>query len=360
MLIFNKWMSIGMLSMISSAAALAQSPVAAATASYPTPKESVWVAKDFKFHTGVVFPELKISYTTVGEPNGIPVLFLHGTSGSGSSLIKPGFANELFGPGQVLDATKYFVILPDAIGTGKSTKPSDGMKASFPLYNYDDMVTAQYRLVTEGLGLKHLRLVMGNSMGGMQTWLWGIKYPDFMDAIAPMASMPIEMSGRNWLMRRMITDSIRQDPLWNNGNYTTQPPSAKFAITYFQMATSGGTQGLYALAPTREKADQLIAARMNAPFTGDANDLLYQWDSSRDYNPSADLEKILVPVLVINSADDERNPSELGLDAALKRIKNVRLHLIPASSQTSGHGTTAQAKWWKKELAEFLNTSTKP
>ena len=326
---------------------------------YPTPKEAVWTAKTFKFHTGETIENLKLGYTTVGDAKGIPVLFLHGTGGSGSGLIKPGFADELFGPGQALDASKYFVIMPDAIGTGQSSKPSDGLKAKFPLYNYDDMVLGQYRLITEGLGLKHLRLVMGNSMGGMQTWLWGIKYPDFMDALAPMASLPIEMSGRNWIMRRMLTDSIRQDPLWKNGDYTQQPPSAQFAITNFQFAMSGGNQGLYALAPTRAAADKLIAARMNVPFTGDANDLLYQWDSSRDYNPSADLEKIVAPVLMINSADDERNPPELGLDEQLKRIKNAKLHLIPASAKTSGHGTTGQARWWKNELSDFLKSIPK-
>lgn len=341
-----------MSSLLPSSAALA----ADNSNTYSAPKQLVWVAKDFKFHTGDIFPELRISYTTVGNPSGQPVLFLHGTAGSGSGLIKPGFADELFGAGQAFDASKYYVIMPDAIGTGKSSKPSDGLRAKFPLYNYDDMVQAQYRLVTEGLGIKHLRLVMGNSMGGMQTWLWGIKYPDFMDGLAPMASLPIEMSGRNWLMRRMLTDSIRQDPLWQNGNYTTQPPSAKFATIYFQMATSGGNQGLYKIASSRKAADELIEARMKAPFTADANDLLYQWDSSRDYNPSADLEKIVAPVLVINSADDERNPPELGLIQQLQRIKNVKLHMIPASAETSGHGTTGQARWWKDEVALFLKT----
>ena len=323
---------------------------------YPTPKEAIWVAKSFTFHGGETLENIKLAYTTIGDPQGIPVLFLHGTAGSGSGLIKAGFADELFGPRQALDASKYFVIMPDAIGTGKSTKPSDGLRAKFPLYNYDDMVLGQYRLITEGLGIKHLRLVMGNSMGGMQTWLWGIKYPNFMDALAPMASLPIEMSGRNWILRRMLTDSIRQDPLWLNGNYTTQPPSAKFASIYFQFATSGGNQGLYSIASTRAAADKLIEDRMRAPFTGDANDLLYQWDSSRDYNPSADLEKITAPIIVINSADDERNPPELGLADQLKRLRSVKLHLIPASAKTSGHGTTGQAKWWENELAAFLQT----
>ncbi len=322
---------------------------------YPAPQQSVWIAKDFKFHTGETFPELKIGYTTVGKPSGIPVLILHGTAGTGSGMLNPAFAGELFGPGQPLDAQKYFIILPDSIGMGQSSKPSDGLRAKFPRYNYDDMVQAQYRLITEGLGIAHLRLILGNSMGGMQAWLWGIEYPRFMDAIVPMASTPAQMSGRNWLTRRLILDSIRNDPAWMQGNYTTQPPSLHFATVFFGIATSGGNQALQQAAPTREKADQLLDTRLKATSTADANDNLYQWDASRDYNPSERLEKIKAHVLVINSADDERNPPELGLmEPALKRIPNSQLLLIPASAQTSGHGTTGQAKWWKTELAEFL------
>lgn len=322
---------------------------------YPSQKESVWVAKDFRFHTGEVFPQLNIGYTTIGDPSGQPVLILHGTAGSGNKMLNPTFAGELFGPGQPLDAKKYFIILPDAIGTGNSSKPSDGLRAEFPRYNYDDMVLAQYRLVTEGLGIKHLRLVLGNSMGGMQTWLWGIHYPEFMDALVPMASMPIEMSGRNWMMRRFITESIRRDPEWNNGNYTTQPKSAQFASVFFAIGTSGGHQAWQRLAPTREKADQIVEQRLSAVFSEDANNILYQWESSGDFNPSPNLEKIEAHVLAINSADDERNPQELGvMERELKRIKNARLFLIPASDQTSGHGTTGQAKWWKDELVHFL------
>ena len=194
---------------------------AAMAADYPAPKEGDWIARDFRFHTGEVMPELRLHYTTVGEPSGEPVLILHGTTGSGASMLTPAFAGELFGPGQPLDASKYFIILPDALGAGKSSKPSDGLRAKFPRYNYDDMVAAQYRLVTEGLGVRHLRLVLGNSMGGMHTWMWGVNYPDFMDALVPMASQPTEMSGRNWMMRRLLIDTIRNDPDWNNGNYTT-------------------------------------------------------------------------------------------------------------------------------------------
>ncbi|WP_310645921.1 alpha/beta fold hydrolase [Limnohabitans sp.] len=321
-------------------------------------KEGVWLAKDFRFHTGEVMPELKVGYTTLGDPANEAVVILHGTTGTGTGMLNPAFGGELFGPGQALDASKYFVILPDAIGTGRSSKPSDGLRAKFPRYNYDDMVNAQFRLLTEGLNVKHVRLILGNSMGGMQVWLWGMTHPEFMDVMVPMASMPSEMSGRNWMMRRLIIDSIRNDPEWMGGNYTTQPRSWQFSSVFYATATSGGHQALQRLAPTREKADQLLDQRLKAAFPGDANDHLYQWDSSRDYNPLAHLEKIKATVLAINSADDERNPPELGvMDKVLKRIPNSRLLLIPASDQTAGHGTTGQAKWWKSEVEALLKTA---
>jgi homoserine O-acetyltransferase len=330
----------------------------AQAADYPAPVEADWVAGDFRFHTGEVMPKLRIHYTTIGSPGAPAVLVLHGTAGSGTSMLTPAFAGELFGPGQPLDATKYFIVLPDAIGTGKSSKPSDGLRAAFPKYNYDDMVLAQYRLVTEGLGLKHLRLVIGNSMGGMQTWIWGETYPDFMDALVPMASQPTEMSGRNWLMRRMLIDAIRNDPDWNNGNYTTQPKQLRTANVFFNIATIGGTQAYQKAAPTREKADRLLAERYAAPFNADANDFLFQWESSNDYNPAPGLERIRAALLAINSADDERNPPELGtLERELKRIKGARYHLIPASENTRGHGTTAMAAFWKQQLAELLRAT---
>jgi homoserine O-acetyltransferase len=324
-------------------------------ADYPKPKEGDWVARDFKFHTGEVLPEVKLHYTTVGEPTGEPVLVLHGTGGSAASMLTPAFAGELFGAGQPLDASKYYIILPDALGAGKSTKPSDGLRAKFPQYNYDDMVAAQYRLITEGLGVKHLRLVIGNSMGGMQSWMWGSAYPEFMDALVPMASQPTEMSGRNWMMRRLLVDSVRKDPDWKDGNYTTQPTAFRLANVWFGVATNGGDQAYYKAAPTREKADKLVDDRLAAPFNADANDFLFQWDSSRDYNPAPGLDRIQATVLAINAADDERNPPELGImERELKRIKNARLLLIPASEETRGHGTTASAKWYKKELQELL------
>src|SRR5262245_40391218 len=208
----------------------------ATAADYPAPKQADWVAKDFQFHTGEVMPELRLHYTTVGDPSGEPVLFLHGTAGSGTGMLTPALAGELFGAGQPLDASKYFIILPDAIGAGKSSKPSDGLRTKFPSYNYDDMVAAQYRLVTEGLGIRHLRLVIGNSMGGMHTWIWGTTHPDFMDALVPMASQPTEMASRNWMMRRMLIDAVRNDPDWNGGNYTTQPRALKVANAFFGIA----------------------------------------------------------------------------------------------------------------------------
>jgi homoserine O-acetyltransferase len=328
---------------------------AATAQTYPAPKEGTWIARNFTFHTGQVLPELRLHYRTVGDPSGEPVIVLHGTTGSSASMLTPAYAGELFGPGQPLDASKYYIILPDAIGHGKSSKPSDGMRAEFPRYNYDDMVEAQYRLVTEGLGIRHVRLITGNSMGGMHAWIWGVKYPQFMDALVPMASQPTEMSSRNWMMRRMIIDSIRNDPDWNGGNYTTQPKAFRVANVFFAIATSGGTLAYQKLAPTRELADKLLDARLAQPFDRDANDFLYQWDSSRDHNPSPGLERIEAMVLAINSADDERNPPETGImERALKRVKNARLYLIPASEETRGHGTTAMAKFYKDQIAEVL------
>ena len=263
----------------------------------------------------------------------------------------------MFGAGQPLDASKYFIILPDVIGHGKSSKPSGGLRTKFPRYNYNDMVDATWRLVSEHLGLKRLRLVIGNSMGGMETWIWGTRYPDLMDALVPMASLPTDMSSRNWMLRRLIIDSIRNDPAWNNGNYTAQPKSARFAAVYYNLATNGGNQALQKAAPTRAQADKLLDARLTAPWTADANDSLYQWDSSRDYNPAPGLDKITAHLLAINSADDERNPPENGvLEREIKRVKNGRIFLIPASENTAGHGTTGQAKNWKAQLDAFLQS----
>jgi homoserine O-acetyltransferase/O-succinyltransferase len=322
---------------------------------YEQQKTGVWTLNNFQFHDGTQLPQLNIGFTTLGNPSNPAVLILHGTTGTGQGMLSPAFGGELFGDGQVLDAKKYFIILPDAIGMGQSSKPSDGLHARFPNYNYDDMVKAQYLLVHEGLGIQHLRLIMGNSMGGMHVWLWGIQYPNFADILVPMASSPIEISGRNWMLRRLITDSIRNDPTWLNGEYKQQPKSFQFASVYYSIASNGGSQNLQKLTPTREKADQYLNERLNAKLNADANDHLYQWEASRDFNPSADIEKIKAHVLVINSSDDERNPPELGaVEQAMKRNKNIEYFLIPASDQTQGHGTTGQAKWWKSKLKAVL------
>src|SRR6201747_2405242 len=330
----------------------------AIAAEYPAPKQGDWIAKDFKFHTGEAMPELRLHYTPVGEPTGQPVLVLHGSGGSAASMLTPAFAGELFGPGQPLDASKYYIIIPDGIGHGKSSKPSDGMKTAFPKYNYEDMVDAQYRLVTEGLGIKHLRLVIGNSMGGMHTWDWAVKYPAFMDALVPMASQPTAMAARNWMMRRAMLKTIRNDPDYNGGNYTSQPRMMKYAIAAYRFASAGGTLGYQTLAPTAVKADKMVDEQIATPVTADANDYIYQWEASHDYNPSAGMEQIEATLLAINAADDERNPPETGLtDAAMKRVKNGRLFLIPASAETRGHLTTGNAKFYAKQLQELLHTA---
>jgi homoserine O-acetyltransferase len=327
-------------------------------ADYPAPKQADWIARDFKFHTGEVMPELKLHYTTVGDPSGQPVLVLHGTAGSAASMLTPTFAGELFGPGQPLDATKYFIIIPDSIGHGKSAKPSDALKTAFPKYDYDDMVLAQHRLVAEGLGIRHLRLVIGNSMGGMHAWIWGTRYPGDMDALVPMAAQPTEMSARNWMMRRMLVETVRADPDYKAGNYTAQPGMMKYASVMFGIATAGGTLGYQTLAPTGAAADKMVDDRLKAPFVADANDFIYQWESSRDYNPSAALERIEAAVLAINAADDERNPPETGLmDRAMQRIGNAKMLLIPASAETRGHLTTGSAKFYGQQLQELLQST---
>jgi homoserine O-acetyltransferase len=336
----------------------AMTSFAAAAADYPAPRQGDFVAHDFKFHNGEVMGELRLHYTTVGEATGQPVLVLHGSGGSAATMLTPAFAGELFGPGQPLDAAKYYVIIPDGIGHGKSSRPSDGMKTAFPRYDYDDMVEAQLRLVKEGLGLKHLRLVIGNSMGGMHAWLWAEKYPDLMDAVVPMASQPTAMAARNWMLRRMMIETIRNDPDYNDGNYTRQPRMMKYAVAAYGFATSGGTLAFQNQAPTAEKADHMIDERLAAPFTTDANDFIYQWQASHDYDASAGLSRIEATLLAINSADDERNPPETGVtNEAIKQVKNGRLYLIPASTDTRGHGTTSNARFYKRQLEELLRSA---
>jgi homoserine O-acetyltransferase/O-succinyltransferase len=339
-------------------AAVLLTSVEAMAADYPVPRQGDWIAKDFKFHTGEVMPELKLHYTTVGEPNGQPVLVLHGSGGSAASMLTPTFAGELFGSGQPLDASKYYIIIPDSIGHGQSSKPSDGMKTAFPKYDYNDLVDAQYRLVKEGLGIKHLRLVIGNSMGGMHTWVWGVRYPAFMDALVPMASQPTAMAARNWILRRTMIETIKSDPDYNGGNYTSQPRMMKYAIAAYRFASAGGTLAYQMLAPTAAKADNMVDEQLALPVTADANDYLYQWEASHDYDPSADMEKIEARLLAINAADDERNPAETGVTAAaIKRIRNGSLYLIPASTETRGHLTTGNAKFYTEQLRQLLQTA---
>jgi len=328
--------------------------IAAQAADYPAPKEGDWTAPEFKFHTGEVMP-VKLHYTTIGAPSGEPVLVLHGTGGSAASMLTPAFAGELYGPGQPLDATKYFVIIPDSIGHGKSAKPSDGLRSRFPKYDYADMIEAQHRLLTEHLGVKHLRLVIGNSMGGMESFLWGEMYPQYMDALAPMAAQPTAMASRNWMLRRMMLETIRNDPEYKNGDYTEQPRFLKIASVFFGIATAGGTQNYQKQAPTNALADAVVNKRLAAPFKADANDFLWAWGSSADYDAAPGLGKIEAQVLAINAADDERNPPETGIMVnAMKQVKHGRIYLIPASPETSGHSTTGNAKFYKQQLQEFL------
>ena len=330
-----------------------------------TPAEADFVARDVAFASGERLGEVRLHYATLGSPHrdaagaiDNAVLILHGTGGTGRQFLQLQFADELYGPGQPLDIAKYWIVLPDNIGHGRSSKPSDGMRMGFPKYDYDDMVALQHKLVTEGLGLKRARLIIGQSMGGMHVWIWGTSFPAFADALVPMASQPTAMSSRNWMMRRMIIDTIKNDPDYQGGNYTTPPKAFRSAAVFFAIATNGGTLAWQKRAPTSAAADTLLDAMLLAAPTADANDYLYSWESSRDYDPSSKLNRITASVLVVNAADDERNPPETGLtETAVKRINGVRLLLIPASEDTRGHGTTGMAKFYARELRELLETA---
>jgi homoserine O-acetyltransferase/O-succinyltransferase len=339
----------GLLVSLCAGAAIAQT-------AFPAPKDGAWVAKDFKFSTGETLPELKIAYKTLGDPANPPILVLHGTAGSAASMLTPGFGGQMFGPGQPLDAAKYYVIIPDALGAAGTAKPSDGLKAKFPKYTYDDMVDAQHRLVTEGLGVKRLRLVMGNSMGGMHTWVWGVRYPDMMDALVPMASQPTEMSSRNWMMRRLMIETIKADPDYRDGDYTSQPKMLRIANVFYGTGTNGGDLAYQRLAPTQAAADKLVDDRLKANPPADANDFIWQWASSAGYNPAPKLGQIKAHLLAINSDDDERNPVATGLmTESMKQVRNGRLLILRGTPETAGHGTTGgQAKLYAQELAEFL------
>ena len=337
----------------------------ARAAEYPAPNDDDFIAHKFKFTSGETMPELRLHYRTLGKPvrnaKGVTqnaVVIMHGTTGNGAQFIRPEFAGELFGPGQPLDTTKFFIVLPDDIGHGKSTKPSNGMHAKFPRYGYRDMVEAEYRLLTEGLSVNHARLIMGTSMGGMHTWLWGEIHPEFMDALMPLASLPTQISGRNRAWRRIVIDAIRNDPAWNGGDYKIQPPALRTAAEMLWFM-SGNPILRQKEAPTLAKTDQVLDKFVNDYVqTADANDVLYAVDASRDYDPGPNLEKIRVPLLAINSADDLINPPELViLESEIKRVPNGRAVVLPLSEKTRGHGSHTIAALWKDELVDLLKRS---
>jgi homoserine O-acetyltransferase/O-succinyltransferase len=328
------------------------------SASYPTPVEGDWAIPDFQFHTGEHLRGLRLHYRTIGSPTGEPVLILHGTTGDGARFLASSFADELYGPGQSLDAGKYFIILPDSIGHGKSAKPSDELKGRFPHYNYADMVSAQYRLVSEHLGIRHLRLIIGGSMGGMHAWLWGEMYPDFMDALMPLQCLPVEIAGMNRMLRRVIIDGIRNDPEWRNGEYEKRPTQGLTVAAYGILALFSYTPSIYNSAPTRKDADSLFAQQTRPDARGDANDVLYAFDSATDYDPAPELEKIRARVIAINTADDSVNPPELGvMERMIARVRNGRYVLIPRSGETSGHGSYGRGKLYKTYITDVCALS---
>ncbi|QEH35830.1 Homoserine O-acetyltransferase [Aquisphaera giovannonii] len=331
----------------------------------PRPTEGDFVLRDFRFASGETMPELRIHHRTLGTPRRGPrgtvenaVLILHGTTGSGANFIRPEFSGELFGAGQPLDASRYYIILPDGIGHGGSSKPSDGLHARFPRYGYRDMIAAQHRLLTEGLKVDHLRLVMGTSMGGMHTWLWGQEYPGFMDALLPLASLPAQISGRNRVWRRIVADAIRRDPAWQGGEYRSQPPSLQTAAEML-LFMGGNPADRQREAPTREQADRVIDAYVaRTTRTADANDILYAVESSADYDPAPGLGRIRAPLTAINFEDDLINPPELGiLEREIRRVPKGRAVLVPRSERTHGHGTHTLAAVWKDHLVRLLDES---
>ncbi|MFS2007587.1 alpha/beta fold hydrolase [Duganella sp. CT11-25] len=340
---------------------------AAQAASYPAPVEGDFHLKNFQFASGEKLAELRIHYRTLGTPRrdaqGVvnnAVLITHGTGGTGAQFLRPEFAGELFGPGGLLDAARYYIILTDGIGHGQSSKPSDGLRARFPHYGYNDMVDAQHRLLEEGLGVRHLRLVMGTSMGGMQSWVWGERYPLFMDALMPLASVPTQISGRNRVWRRVVIDAIRNDPEWKGGEYTTQPPSLRVGEEMLYLMGSNTVQRqlqLPTLAAADAALDSYVAAGMQ---TADATDLMYQLRASEDYDPAPALEKIVAPLLAVNSADDLINPPELKiLETEIKRVKRGSAVVLPYTDATRGHGSHTMAALWKQYLQQLLAQSAR-
>lgn len=337
----------------------------AQAAPYPEPVHGDAVFRDFIFSSGEVLPELKIHYFTIGKPERDAagrvtnaVLLLHGTNGQGANFLTEGIAGELFGAGQTLDASRWFLIVPDNIGHGGSSKPSDGLRAKFPRYGYHDMVAGQYRLLTEVLGIDHLRLILGTSMGGMHGWLWAGAYPDFMDAMLPMVCLPVQISGRNRMERRLIVDAIRNDPEWRGGDYQAQPQSLATALR-MTVITGGSAKQYYVEAPTLEATDRLLDRRVRQRMqNADANDLLYAWEASWDYDPAPDLERIRAAVTAVNFEDDARNPPELGiLEREIRRVPGGQAVTIPAGERTRGHVSFHDATLWKEYLAALLRRS---
>ncbi|HEX4784829.1 MAG TPA: alpha/beta fold hydrolase [Candidatus Sulfotelmatobacter sp.] len=330
------------------------------------PTEGDYVSRDFHFKTGETLPELRLHYMTLGKAERDSsgkvtnaVLLLHGTGGTGRQFLSPQFAEVLFGPGQLLDASRYFIILPDNVGHGKSSKPSDGMHAHFPQYDYDDMVAAQHELLEKGLGVNHLRLILGTSMGCMHSWVWGETYPDFMDALMPLACLPVPIAGRNRLWRKMVIEGIRQDPEWKNGDYTTEPRAALQIGADFLLIAGSAPLQMQKNFPTRDAVDKFLDdSTKRITSTLDANDFLYAVSASRNYDPSVQLETIRVPVMFVNSADDFINPPELGIaEGEIKLVPKGRFVLIPVSDQTHGHGTHTWAAVWQQYLKELLQSS---
>ncbi len=340
-----------------------------AQTSYPQPVSSDFTIRNFKFQDGKVLSELRLHYITIGKIHkdnkgnvDNAVLIMHGTTGSSHDFLNERFAGHLFGSGQLLDAAKYFIILTDAIGHGQSSKPSDGLHMNFPKYTYDDMVKADYELITGHLGVNHLRLVMGTSMGAMHTWVWGYTYPDFMDALMPLASLPVEIAGRNRILRKMAIDLIEMDPAWKNGEYAAQQPVIGLtgAISSFVFMVSSPLK-MQERAPTREQSDSMIEKTKRGYLHGfDANNVIYALDASRFYDPSPYLNKIKAPLFAVNSADDEVNPPELGImEREIKKVKKGRYILLPITEQTSGHGTHSNPEVWGNYLKELIEISAR-
>lgn len=337
-------------------------------ADYAAPAHGDFVLRDFRFASGEALPELRLHYFTLGTPTrnaagaiDNAVLMLHGTGGSGAGFLTPAFGGELFGAGQPLDATHWFIIVPDAIGHGRSSKPSDGLRGKFPRYGYDDMVEAQYRLVREGLGIEHLRLLVGTSMGGMHAWVWAGRHADFMDAVMPVACLPAPIAGRNRMERRMIVEAIRNDPDWKGGDYERQPVAGLETALRLISISAGSVRQMALQAPTQEASDRLLDRMVEARMKGvDANDLLYAWDASRDYDPGPGLANIRASVLAVNLADDERNPPQLGImEREFAKLARSRFVLVPASEHTRGHASLGDAALWKGYIVELLARSSR-